>query len=194
MNLIKILPMFMLLVFAVGCVQEGAEETQTPEETAPETAQPETAPPGEEGELQLDITFSKETYSVGEEIEGDYDIKYDGEPFEGIIHYNIKREGFEKDSDMYMGGYIDNLDFEAGRTNYLKAMLQAVKINETGFYGKSDSFPFAGTYVYSIIVYDCADVEAEFGTCDLFDLETDELAETITPVGEFSKTMEVIGG
>jgi|GEM_PF-3047317 len=190
MDLIKLLPIFVLLVFIAGCAQEGAEEIETPEdveapeenETPGETAPPETAPEGEG--LVLDITFSKETYAVGEEVEGDYVVENYGEAFEGIVAYKVEREGFDKTSSSYIGTTI--AEFTPGM------MLSAVEIDENGYYGTTDSFPYPGTYIYSITVYDCADVEAEFGHCEMFDLDKDEVAEKVAPVGEVSKSIQVV--
>ena len=87
-------------------------------------------------DIILDIILPKESYEVDEEVSGDYYLKYQGEPFKGAIIY------CDHSSCSKTTGMIDDIDFNnPDKTNALKVAL-------------TDTFYSAGTYDYSIYIYD----------------------------------------
>jgi hypothetical protein len=189
MNLIRIMPILVLLVS--GCLQaEEAQVTETEESTMPtetlpdnETQQPEPAETAEPGELHLGFIFSKDVYAVGEELDGNLTVSYSGEPFEGIVSSKLQRDGFDKTPSSHTKTTISETNSSIG--------LIAADIHGGGF-STSKSFGYAGTYTYTMKVYDCADVILEFGTCRLYDLDKDDLEEMVVPMGEYSESIQVI--
>ncbi len=134
--------------------------------------------------LTIDILIPKEQYEVGESFSGEYAMVYDGTPFKGIVVYRESREGFEEHSFYFTRGLVKNIDFENGKTNFLKVALTAFNNNE--------SFYEEGTYIYTMSVYDCPTVELESGKpCG--EVTKDDIL-SITPLKSKSKSVVVSGG
>lgn len=132
-------------------------------------------------EIILDIILPKESYEVDEEIDGDYYLKYQGEPFKGAVIC------CDSNGCFMSTGMIDDIDFnKPDKTNYLKTAL-------------TDTFYYEGTYDYSIYIYDCRDIENELDSDDCggsvidnFNL-IEEILEKVTPLKSKSKSIVVTG-
>ena len=129
-------------------------------------------------EITLDIILPKESYEVDEEVDGDYYLKYQGEPFKGAV-ICCDSIGCSK-----AVGLIDDIDFnDTNKTNYLKSAL-------------TDTFYYEGTYDYSIYIYDCRDINNEFNRDDcggILDTPIGEIIEKVTPLKSKSKSIIVSG-
>jgi len=132
-------------------------------------------------DIILDIILPKESYEVDEEVSGDYYLKYQGEPFKGAIIY------CDHSSCSKTTGMIDDIDFNnPDKTNALKVAL-------------TDTFYSAGTYDYSIYIYDCQDIDDELNTDDCGKggwpptIDIKDIVSSVTPLKSKSKTITVTG-
>jgi hypothetical protein len=132
-------------------------------------------------DITLDIILPKLSYAVDEEVEGDFYLKYNGEPFKGAI-ISCDSSGCFK-----ITGMIDDIDFNnPEKTNALKTAL-------------TDTFYYEGTYNYSIYIYDCKDIDSEFNTDDCGDgvwpsnIDIKDIISDVTPLKFKSKSIIVTG-
>jgi len=121
-----------ILIFS-GCTESNdsgettptATPTQTPITTPTSIPQPTLTPTAtttpEENQiwdderaesLGLEIRLEKTTYEVGEEILGEYYVKYNGEPFKAKILYCRSREEIEEEYCTLISGQLDDIDFD----------------------------------------------------------------------------------
>ncbi|MCX6802744.1 MAG: hypothetical protein NT067_06560 [Candidatus Diapherotrites archaeon] len=172
----------------------GATTTATPAQTLTITPTPVQTP---SGEIILEIRIPKTTCAVGEAFNGKYYMKYDGEPFRGLIHYCASRQGFDCNVCSRTSGVLENIDFDKG--GQFKVALQPVKINDTGIerycLGGEDSFEEAGTYTYTMSVFKCADIEKELGVkdCGWGEEGLKEGLLGMTPLKTTAKSVTIIG-
>lgn len=150
-------------------------------------------------ELELDIRTPKATYRIGEQFSGEYYMRYNRTPFEGIVFYCEAREGFKKKYCSMTRGTIGDVDFDnPEKTRYLKVALQAFKLNnESGYSCCVNYFYDEGRYTYSISVYSCLTIERELNKSDcggeLRDIKYETLIN-IQPFKSESKDITVAGG
>lgn len=148
-------------------------------------------------DLELDIRIPRDVYEVGELFnDAEYFMKYEGEPFRGIILYGESREGFERVFYSITRGTIVIGDFDDPDTLVgLKVALRAFKLDENGYIGSTDYFYDEGTYIYSISVYDCDNLDTTFGTdnCGGWPLEvsSEEIVDKLLPLKTKSKSIKV---
>ncbi len=144
----------------------------------------------EKTSIGLDFEFSK-SIKVGEPVVLDYQVKYDGKPFKGLVLYTYSREGFdEKHFDKASGKILS--DEPAERPLIL---LTPFRLNKEGFSSGSDYFQEEGVYTYTISIYDCQDIEKRLAkTCDVADsIQTEELL-ALQPLISNSQDITVKGG
>lgn len=117
--------------------------------------------------LELGISLSKDSYEMGELVEGEYLMKYDGEPFRGIVLTTYEREEIgEVQCGIILRNMVEDIDFSANKINYLRSKFTAFKLDELGNFDTTDYFYEEGTYKYGIHVYDCSYVEEELNKED----------------------------
>ncbi len=142
--------------------------------------------------LDLSITLPKTSYSVGEKVsyEGvrpEYISKNLGKSFSSYSIYSCKREGYPitcSGGATGTGMKSPNLDFSYAA--------MACRIYNTHSLCLSDSYDEAGTYIYELFVYDCADIKDALGVSSCSGLSAaDVLSSSAQPVGSTSKTIVV---
>ena len=141
---------------------------------------------------ELDIVLLKTTFKAGETVEGRYQMKYSGAPFQGVVLYSFAREGYDKKYHSLARGNISNIDFtDQNKTGALKLALMAFKLNANEYDAATDSFNESGAYTYTISVYDCQTVENKLNKlCK--DAKASELSN-ISSLKTKSKTVTVEG-
>lgn len=146
--------------------------------------------PVEKFQLDLDITTPKDTYKVGEEFTGGkYLLTYNGESFKAIVLYAKSRKGFEdKTAYSKAAGNIKTGDFDSNPG--LREVLQAFKMDKTGFEVGKNSFQEAGEYIFTMSVYKCSDIGLEDKDCPAS--TPTEFILKFQPLGSISKTISVI--
>jgi hypothetical protein len=132
-------------------------------------------------DLDVDISFSKGTYAVGETIDGTYSIVNNGDSFEMYATTYLR-----KDSGWICGttSVIDeDASWPAG----------VVDLTDPQYYScTGNSFPQSGAYEYKLTVYDCADIESVLGV-DCFDANRNDVASSIPARGSTTETITVTG-
>lgn len=145
-----------------------------------------------EGSFQIEILPSKDSYEVGEIMEGEYHLSYVGEDFDGVVLYTFGRVGLDKEEYVIFRGVIKEGSFKDGTLSILRLVLRAFRLNENTWAISTDSFYEKGTYIYEMAVYDCSVIEATLGK-DCSDAKRDEIA-AITPLESKLKNIIVEGG
>ena len=143
-----------------------------------------------ETKLELDIRMP-ESIKVGEVLKGEYLMKYNGEPFKGIVLYSYSREGFE-DKTAYgkTAGLIKTGDFDSF-PSALRMGLIAFRMDETGFIAGGDSFEDPGEYTFTMSVFKCSDIGLDEEECSARTPE--EFILNFEPLNSVSKTITVVG-
>ncbi len=141
----------------------------------------------QQSNLELNIITPKDTYKVSEKFTGaKYWLKYEGEPFEGIVAYDEYKKGSE-DRILHgrAVGEIKTGDFDSNLAILRQALLP-FNLNSTG---NKDYFTETGEYVYTISVYKCEDVGLK-ENCST-KAATPELLSNFKPLKSVSKTIVV---
>ena len=146
--------------------------------------------------LKLGINLLKDSYEVGETVEGNFSMSYNGESFEGIVLYTYSRADCPEEYYTRIIGTISTGSFDDGTLSILRASLQAFKLTKVGSYcsyvAGTDYFYEEDSYGYRISVYNCSTVENELGK-DCSDVESSEVAG-LTPMKSEFKSVVVEGG
>jgi len=135
-------------------------------------------------DIILDIILPKESYTVGEEISGEYYLKYQGVAFTGVIMCTTPSNEFYK-----VKTTIENLDSKVSG-----------KIG-SGIGSFSNSFSYTSskedTYTYSISVYSCDEINNDLNRNDCGNsIDLSDMIETmkqVTSLKSKSKSITVEG-
>lgn len=148
--------------------------------------------PAEKFQLDLNITMPKDTYKVGEKFTGGkYLLTYNGESFKAIVLYAKSRKGFEdKTAYSKAAGNIKTGDFDSNPG--LREVLQAFKMDKTGFEVGKDSFQEPGEYIFTMSVYKCSDIGLEDKDCSAS--TPTEFILKFQPLATVSKVILVTNG
>ena len=133
-------------------------------------------------DVDIDISFSKNSYEIGETVEGRFSITNNGENFRVYAITNLR-----KDSGSWICGSTTTMYI--GSTSWNVGVVDLT--DPTYFSCTGDSFPQEGAYTYRLIIYDCEDVEAEFGG-DCFNADRTDIISQVNPIDEVTETITVI--
>jgi|SRR3989338_8231699 len=148
--------------------------------------------------LELGISLSKNSYEVGEKVEGEFSLSYEGNPFEGVILYTNSRSECNKSYYSVFVGIIETGSFSDGTLSIFREALQAFRLDKVDDYGScsyvagTDYFYEEGTYAYGISVYNCSSIENQLNK-DCSEAEFSEIVRLI-PLKSVSKNVFVSGG
>ncbi len=151
----------------------------------------------ETNDFQLAITTSKEVYEIGELVEGDYNLNYTGESFQGLLLYIFSREGCG-DSYASVRGTIDIYTIAGFLFEAFKSIKRLGDFCE--YYSGTDYFFEEGNYTYTLAVYSCEEINDFFGIddCDVGgfveEASYENVVVNINPLESISKSVIVQGG
>ena len=166
-----------------GCLDFGKEADKGTELTEPPVEMNKT--------VTIDVKLPKLTYSVGENFSGEYTVRYNVEPFDILIQETYSRKGFEEWGSIMVDStpstFPDLIDAMRNTTYTISAFRQ----DKRGYCIPADYFLYAGTYLYSISVYDCTTIKKELNTsCENVTLENSKILLRIKPLDK--KSVEII--
>jgi len=153
------------------------------------TVTSETAPHDNEYSMSLEVVFPKDTYTVGESIDGsEYVLDYTGDTFKAVVHYSYAKSGFENHTlDVRLSGKISTGDFSDN--SILRQTVQPFSVGATSSGFLSESFTETGEYTYEVSVYSCADLGVPYDECGA-DVDKAVLAQS-NPIARAVKTIVV---
>lgn len=146
--------------------------------------------------FNVGITTPKENYLVGEEFAGRGIVGYEGKlgDFRGIVIATQARKG-------YLGEHVDfakivsvsviNGSMSDANT-LLDEPLKAFRIKEKEYISLRDYFDEAGTYVFSVNLYDCDSVEKKLNV-RCVDARARDVVQYVQPIESASKTVVANG-
>lgn len=147
--------------------------------------------------LYLDIITPKNTYFVGETLEGsEYYLEYKGDPFQVLILYSESTEGLKRKSYSASRGTLKTGNFKDGSD--LSMLKHSMYSYSSSTFENINPFVCDGNYVYTISVYDCKDVDDFFKTDDCGSggwpptIKLEDVFLNVVALESFSKKIEVV--
>ena len=136
-------------------------------------------------DIILDIILPKKSFTIGEEISGEYYLNYQGVPFKGVIMCTTPSNEFYR-----VKTTLENLDSKvSGKIG------SGIGSFPTYFSYTSSK---ENTYIYSISVYSCDDINNNLNRNDCGDsIDLSDMIDTmkqVTPLKSNSKSIVVEGG
>jgi hypothetical protein len=141
------------------------------------------------GQLNININFPKSIYEIGEKVNGEFRINYSGAPFSAVILETNSRKGFDEKINSVSIQEINNSSASGEE-------ISAFRIYENGFLSRTDYFNEEAEYYYTIIVYDCNDVQKALKKdCEVDNFGHDYInLENVAPIKSATKSLVVKGG
>jgi len=146
--------------------------------------------------LQTKIILENDMLALNETLQGGYyDMTYTGVRFQGVVIYSHARDGLEPQHFHTIKGWFDNISFVEGRDNYMDVNINSFQQTKEEY--KQGTFTQAGTYIYTMTVFDCRSIENlvkedKCGASDAKDLPLEELFAKLTPISQDTAAIIVI--
>ncbi len=147
-------------------------------------------------DISIEILTNKNSYEMGELVEGDFHLSYAGDSFTGVVLYEYSRTDCPEKYYTKMRGTISTGSFDDGTLSILRWALKAFKLQKSGSscsYGSSsDYFYEEATYGYGLSVYNCSLIEQELSS-SCADADGEDIAG-LAPMEYLVKNIVVEGG
>ena len=154
-------------------------------------------PQAEPNKLHLKINLKEQVLSINQTLEGgNYDMTYNGNKFYGLLIYSHSKDGLETKHFYVTKSWFENISFSEGRDNRMDININSFQETENE-YKQGVPFNQEGTYIYSMTVFDCYDVENLLkknacGASKVEDLPLQKIFSSLKPVAQDTAALIVI--
>jgi hypothetical protein len=184
MKRLLLLSLIFLVILVAGCTKQDEKPNENTTTNGTE---------GNATKLSLTINITKNVFTLGEALEGNYIIENEGSSFKAFVVVICGREGYENSCKSRGIDTIENGKTIGGY--YFKPC----EISEKGAFCNLNNFTIPGTYSYELTLYDCIQIRKMLNlSCDsapdypiLSLMNYEKIKSNIPPLATTKKTIIV---